>query len=105
MALQAYSFHFKNDLYTNITIITGLTSLDSVTTIIVSAYIIYSTYEIIRNSIDVLMDHEFPQYKLSIIESIIKDHSKEIKGFHKLRTRNTGATKFIQFHLEFNKNT
>jgi len=111
MALHADSFHFKTDLYTNITIITGLvlvkitglTSLDSVITIIVSAYIIYSTYEIIRNSIDVLMDHELSQDKLSIIESIIKDHSKEIKGFHKLRTRNTGATKFIEFHLEVNK--
>lgn len=111
MALHADSFHFKTDLYTNITIITGLvlvkitglTSLDSIITLLVSAYIIYSTFEIIKNSIDVLMDRELSQEKLSIIESTIKEHSKEIKGFHKLRTRNTGATKFIEFHLEVNK--
>jgi len=111
MALHADSFHFKTDLYTNITIITGLvlvkitglTSLDSLITIIVSSFIIYSTYEIIINSIDVLMDRELSSEKLGIIESTIKDHSEEIKGFHKLRTRNTGATKFIEFHLEVNK--
>ncbi len=111
MALHADSFHFKTDLYTNVTIITGLilvkitglTSLDSVITIIVSAYIIYSTYEIIINSIDVLMDRELSPDKLNIIENTIKDHSDEIKGFHKLRTRMTGATKFIEFHLEVNK--
>lgn len=111
IALHADSFHFKTDLYTNITIITGLiivkitglNTLDSIITILVAAYIIYSTYEIIKNSIDVLMDRELSKDKLSIIESTIKDHSKEIKGFHKLRTRNTGSTKFIEFHLEVNK--
>jgi len=111
IALHADSFHFKTDLYTNITIIsglflvkiTGLTTLDSLITILVSVYIIYSTYEIIKNSIDVLMDRELSQDKLSIIESVINEHSKEIKGFHKLRTRKTGATKFIEFHLEVNK--
>lgn len=111
IALHADSFHFKTDLYTNITIITGLiivkitglNTLDSIITILVAAYIIYSTYEIIKNSIDVLMDRELSNDKLSIIESTIKDHSKDIKGFHKLRTRNTGSTKFIEFHLEVNK--
>lgn len=111
MALHADSFHFRTDLYTNITIITGLilvkitglTTLDSVITIIVSSYIIYSTYEIIKNSIDVLMDRELDPEKLNIIKSTIEEHSEEIKGFHKLRTRNTGSTKFIEFHLEINK--
>ena len=111
IALHADSFHFKTDLYTNVTIITGLlivkytglTILDSVITIIVSSYIIYSTYEIIVNSIDVLMDRELSEDKLEIIKNTIEDHSEEIKGFHKLRTRNTGSTKFIEFHLEINK--
>ena len=111
IALHADSFHFKTDLYTNITIITGLlivkytglTILDSVITIIVSSYIIYSTYEIIINSIDVLMDRELSEDKLEIIKKTIEDHSEEVKGFHKLRTRNTGSTKFIEFHLEINK--
>ncbi len=111
MALHADSFHFRADLYTNITIITGLilvkitglTSLDSVITIIVSSYIIYSTYEIIIDSIDLLMDRELSPEKLKIIENTIKEHSIDIKGFHKLRTRNAGSTKFIEFHLEVNK--
>ena len=111
IALHADSFNFKTDLYTNITIITGLiivkytglTILDSVITILVSSYIIYSTYEIIINSIDVLMDRELSEDKLEIIKNTIEDHSEEVKGFHKLRTRNTGSTKFIEFHLEINK--
>ena len=111
IALHADSFHFKTDLYTNITIITGLvivkltglTILDSLITILVSSFIIYSTYQIIRNSLDVLMDRELSSDKLFLIENSIKEHSMDIKGFHKLRTRNTGSTKFIEFHLEINK--
>lgn len=111
IALHADSFHFKTDLYTNLTIITGLvlvkltnlTILDSLITILVSSFIIYSTYRIIRNSLDVLMDRELSSDKLILIENSIKEHSKDIKGFHKLRTRNTGSTKFIEFHLEVNK--
>lgn len=111
IALHADSFHFKTDLYTNVTIIvglavvkiTGLTFLDSIITFMVASYIIYSTYEIIINSIDVLMDRELSNDKLAIIKNTIEDHSEEIKGFHKLRTRNTGSTKFIEFHLEVNK--
>lgn len=111
IALHADSFHFKTDLYTNITIITGLvlvkltglTILDSLITILVSSFIIYSTYQIIRNSLDVLMDRELSSEKLFLIENSIKEHSMDIKGFHKLRTRNTGSTKFIEFHLEINK--
>jgi cation diffusion facilitator family transporter len=111
IALHADSFHFKTDLYTNLTIITGLvlvkltglTILDSLITILVSSFILYSTYKIIRNSLDVLMDRELSSDKLILIENSIKEHSKDIKGFHKLRTRNTGSTKFIEFHLEVNK--
>jgi len=111
IALHADSFHFKTDLYTNITIITGLvlvkltglTILDSLITILVSSFIIYSTYQIIGNSLDVLMDRELSSDKLFLIENSIKEHSMDIKGFHKLRTRNTGSTKFIEFHLEINK--
>ena len=110
IALHADSFHFRADLYTNLTIIfglivvkfTGFTYVDSIVTILVSAYIIYSAYLIILNSLDILMDKELPDEKLKIIQDTITKFSSEIKGFHKLRTRNTGSKKFIEFHLEVN---
>ncbi|MGI9534637.1 MAG: cation diffusion facilitator family transporter [Thermodesulfobacteriota bacterium] len=111
IALHADSFHYRADLYTNLTIIiglivvklTGLTYVDSLVTIMISAYIIYSAYLIVQNSLDILMDKELPGEKLIVIENTISMFSDDINGFHKLRTRNTGSKKFIEFHLEVNK--
>ncbi|MGI9533567.1 MAG: cation diffusion facilitator family transporter [Thermodesulfobacteriota bacterium] len=110
IALYADSFHFRADLYTNLTIIvgliivklTGLLYIDSIVTIMISAYIIYSAYLIIQNSLDILMDKELPEEMIKLIERTITKFSDNIKGFHKLRTRNTGSKKFIEFHLEVN---
>ncbi|MGI9553738.1 MAG: cation diffusion facilitator family transporter [Thermodesulfobacteriota bacterium] len=110
IALHADSFHFRADLYTNLTILigliivklSGLLYVDSIVTILISAYIIYSAYMIIQNSLDILMDKELPEEMINLIEITITRFSNNIKGFHKLRTRNTGSKKFIEFHLEVN---
>ena len=44
------------------------------------------------------MDHELPDDIEKEIERIIMSNPK-VKGFHNLRTRKAGQTKFIDFHL------
>jgi ferrous-iron efflux pump FieF len=55
-------------------------------------------------SFEVLMDHELPNDARERIERIILAH-EQVRGVHELRTRRSGATTLIQFHLELDPDT
>ncbi len=107
LALKADSYHFRFDVYTNLGVIigliairlTGLTFIDSIVSIIIAVLIIWSTLEILKKSIDVLMDRELPDHIVKKVEGVIEKYKPTVKSYHKLRTRSAGAKKFIEFHL------
>jgi ferrous-iron efflux pump FieF len=45
------------------------------------------------------MDRELPEEEQQLIKSTILAH-EQVLGVHDLRTRQSGSTRFIQFHLE-----
>ena len=45
------------------------------------------------------MDHELPAETRQRIKEIVLAHA-EVRGLHDLRTREAGATQFIEFHIE-----
>lgn len=107
IALSADSLHYEVDVYTNVGVIlalvivkfTGLSLVDPIMSIIIAVVILWSAKDIVIQSVNVLMDKELPQELVAQIEEIILNHSSEVRSFHKLRTRNAGAIKFIEFHV------
>lgn len=107
VVLVADSLHYSVDVYMNIGIVaglvvikfTGLEIIDPVISIVVACLIIWSSRNIVLESIDILMDRELSPEVVANIERTIMSHSPSVKSFHKLRTRNAGSVNFIEFHV------
>lgn len=105
-AIKADALHYKTDLLVNGSVIVALfltfygwTHFDALFAIAIALFILYSAWHIIKESIDLLMDHELPDEDKQKIRAAVMEHPKT-RGFHDLRTRRSGTTKFIQLHLE-----
>lgn len=105
-AIKADALHYKTDLLVNASVIIALlltfygwSGFDAVFGIAIAIFILYSAWAIVRESIDLLMDHELPDEERDKIGDLILKHSG-VQGFHDLRTRRSGTTVFIQLHLE-----
>ncbi len=110
IALNADSLHYQFDVYTNIGIVIALTIIkftdlnliDPIISIVIAVLIIWSAKDIVMQSLNILMDKELPEEVVTEIEEIIINHNPEVRSFHKLRTRNAGSVKFIEFHVVMN---
>ncbi|MDH5357358.1 MAG: cation diffusion facilitator family transporter [Gammaproteobacteria bacterium] len=105
-AIKADALHYKTDLLVNGSVIVALlltfygwSHFDAIFGIGIAIFILYSAWDIVRESIDLLMDHELPDEVREKIKTILSNHP-EAHGFHDLRTRRSGTTVFIQLHLE-----
>jgi ferrous-iron efflux pump FieF len=56
----------------------------------------------VKESIDLLMDHELPDEEREKISALILNHP-QARGLHDLRTRRSGTTVFVQLHLELDE--
>ena len=45
------------------------------------------------------MDKELPDETVLVIKEVIDKYRPTVKSFHKMRTRDAGVIKFIEFHL------
>ncbi|MBL4775701.1 MAG: cation diffusion facilitator family transporter [Mariprofundus sp.] len=105
-AIKADHMHYKTDLLVNVGVIVALllavygwAGFDPVFAIAIAAYILYSAWEIAKESLDLLMDRELPDEDRDCIKAIVRKHP-DTRGLHDLRTRQSGTTSFIQLHLE-----
>jgi len=106
VAIRADSMHYMTDLLTNTMIIValimvwwGFPSMDPIMAILMGLYILYSAWQIIWESIQLLLDRELSdEIQQSIRDLALSD--KDIEAIHELKTRESGHTQFIQLHLE-----
>jgi len=105
-AIKADHLHYKTDLLVNAGVIAALLlavygwpGFDPLFAILIAVYILYSAWEIARESLDLLMDRELPDEERAKIKAIARNHP-QTRGMHDLRTRKSGTTVFIQLHLE-----
>ncbi len=106
-AINADSVHYRADLLTNLSIIASLMVtqrfgwvwLDPLMGAAVALYLGWHAYGIGRDAVKVLMDHELPADTRQRIKEIVLSHA-EVRGLHDLRTREAGATQFIELHIE-----
>ncbi|MGZ8409640.1 MAG: cation diffusion facilitator family transporter [Hyphomicrobium sp.] len=111
LAIGADSLHYSADLLTNLSVIVALVLstqfgwiwADPLTAIAIGVFILSSAWQIIKQSLNLLMDRELPDEDREHIRRIARSHP-EVIGIHDLRTRSSGTHLFIQFHLELDGN-
>ncbi|MBL0687016.1 MAG: cation transporter [Sulfurospirillum sp.] len=109
MVIKSDALHYKTDVLSNGAILisliliysTGLHLIDSIMGIIISIYIMYSAYAIIKEGVFVLLDGSLDQEVVDEIKNIIENENS-INSYHYLKTRKSANTNFIDFHLVFN---
>lgn len=100
------ALHYQSDLLMNFGVLLAIVlsqgiwlQADGVFTIAVALYLLLGAGKIIYQSIYQLMDHEISADELDQIKAIILSHEHTL-GMLELRTRQSGAQRFIQFNLE-----
>ena len=107
LAISADRLHYVGDVLVNggvilalvLTKLIGWTLIDPVFGAIIAVYILHTAWRIARSSLDMLMDRELPDEDRQSIRTLALGHP-EVKALHELRTRASGPSIFIQFHLE-----
>jgi len=109
-AIKADHLHYKTDLLVNGSVIlalvlatSGWKGFDPLFALGIGGYILFSAWEIAKESLDLLMDRELPDEDRQRIKEIVRSHPR-VRGMHDLRTRKSGLTIFIQLHLELDDN-
>jgi len=118
LALQADAWHLRTDVYTSIGVMAGLALImvgkwiypgvplhwvDPVAAIGVALLILRVAYELTVQSARDLVDVSLPGEEQWIRDEILR-LNLPIHGFHRLRTRKAGSTRFVDLHVVMNKN-
>ncbi|MCK4866978.1 MAG: cation diffusion facilitator family transporter [Alphaproteobacteria bacterium] len=109
VAVAADSLHYKGDILVNMAVIAalvlgswfGLIYADPIFGTVIAFYILYNAWLIVRDALDMLMDRELPDDERQKIREIALTHA-DVESLHDMRTRRSGQTSFIQFHLVMN---
>ena len=109
MVIKADALHYKTDIFSNGIILISLVIIqltdfyliDSIMGVVISIYIIYSAYEIIKDGVYMLLDAALNEKIVQNIKDIIKSE-KVVNDYHFLKTRKSGNTNFVDVHLVFN---
>ena len=105
-AIRADSLHYRSDLLLNVGILLALVlawfgwqQLDAWFGLGISLYILWSAFQIAKETVSVLMDEELPVY-VSARMLELACSVPGVLGAHDLRTRISGNHWFVQLHLE-----
>lgn len=107
IALEADAYHLTTDVYTSIGVIIGLVLIqitknpifDPILAIIVALIIIKAAYDLTKRSVSGIMDVKLSDNEENIIKSIITEHYSSFAEYHDLRTRMSGAERYVDLHL------
>jgi cation diffusion facilitator family transporter len=114
IALQADAWHLLTDVYTSAGVMFGLLVLwfgerfipqldwhwiDPVAALGVALLIIKAAYQLTIQSIRDLLDVSLPPGEEIWVKNKIKEMYPQVRGFHNFRSRKSGATRFVEFHL------
>ena len=106
VAIGADHVHYQSDVLLNVAVIAalvldqylGVTGADPIFGIGIAAWLLWGAWRASIAAIDQLMDKEWPPEKRRRFVEVAGRHP-ELKGLHDLRTRTSGSTDFVQFHI------
>ena len=107
IALEANARNIATDVYSTSAVLvglaivrfTGLNIIDPILAIGVAVYILKVAVDTIRKPISGLLDETLPPSQQAAIEGCLRKHSREVSGYHALRTRRAGSQSYIDLHL------
>ena len=107
IVMEADGQHLMADVWTSVGVLVGLalvyatghTFFDSALAVAMGGHITFIGLGLIRRSFDGLMDHAIAEEERERVRELIRAHLPAGAQFHLLRTRLSGARRFIEFHL------
>ncbi|MEN6547084.1 MAG: cation diffusion facilitator family transporter [Armatimonadia bacterium] len=114
LALEADAWHLRTDVYTSAGVLLGLSViwigrilapgvhlewLDPVAAITVAFLIIKAAWDLTAKSVSGLLDTRLDPEELDWIRHHLETLQPQVCGVHHLRTRKSGATRFVDLHL------
>ncbi|KAB0613259.1 cation diffusion facilitator family transporter [Campylobacter hyointestinalis] len=111
LIIKADALHYKTDLLTNLAIfialfviwITGYDAVDAIFGIVVSIYIAFSAFGLVKDGVYILLDGALPSDVVCAIIDILNS-KEDVKSYHYLKTRKSGEKSFFSVHLVFDPN-
>jgi ferrous-iron efflux pump FieF len=112
IVIRADALHYKSDLISNSAILislivislTNFVFIDSILGIMISIYMIYSAYPLIREGVLMLLDAALPYDDVAKITQYL-DSLNNINGYHDLQTRLSSSDIYISVHVVFSVST
>jgi cation diffusion facilitator family transporter len=107
MALRAEATHLQTNVVQASAIITGLVLVavtneeifDPLVALGLAAYMGWTALGLVRIAASEVMDTSLPDHDLAVIHDVLVGHREQVRGFHRLRTRRTGAVRHVDMHL------
>lgn len=107
ITLEANARHLLTDVWTSAGVLVGVgvvaitdwERLDPLVALLVAANIVRTGVGIVKRSIAGLMDTALPARDLDRVEAVLAPHRQAGLQFHALRSRQSGARRFVSFHV------
>lgn len=107
IAMKSNALHLLTDVYTSLGVaislflvsLTGWYFLDPIIGIILAVYIMTEAFKLMKESFPPLIDARLLPEEEEQIMKIIASYKDEYIEFHDFRTRRSGPTEYIDFHL------
>ena len=114
LALRADAWHLRTDVYTSAGVAFGLGIVwmgrqllpgvnllwvDPVTAIVVATLIVKAAWDLTAEAIHDLLDSRLSDNEEAWVGRYLASLAPAICGFHGLRTRRAGSSRFVEFHL------
>ena len=107
LTLEADAQHLMTDVWTSVgvvvgvgaTVTTGALWLDPLIALLVAGNIVWSGWKLIHRSASGLMDRALPAADHARVVDILERYRAERIDYHALRTRESGARRFVEVHL------
>jgi len=107
ITLEANAQHLMTDVWTSAGVLVGVGAvaltdwgqLDPIVALVVAGNIVWSGVRIVRNSVVGLMDTAIPVEEQITLQRVLEPHLQAGVQYHALRTRQSGALRFISLHV------
>jgi cation diffusion facilitator family transporter len=107
ITLEADSQHLMTDVWTSVGVIGGLVVvsltnwllLDPLMALIVAVNIVWTGINLVRRSVDGLMDVSLPEPEQKIVEAVMGKYRAKNVEFHAMRTRQAASRRFLSVHV------
>jgi cation diffusion facilitator family transporter len=111
LILRADTVHYQTDLLSNggilltlgLVRLTGWAWLDPLIAVGVAVYVARAAFPLIGKGLAMLLDHALEDALVDSIRAIAERSSERVTGVHELKTRRSGDTNLVEFHLVFDE--